>query len=106
MRSENLTGHQKAHLRGIGQRLETGLSVGRGGVTKAVLHEVDRLLAGHELVKVRILADREDRTAVSEALAASTHSEVVGSVGKTVLLYRAAPNLGASRIHLPSAPAA
>jgi RNA-binding protein len=103
MRSEKLTGHQKAHLRGIGQRLDAGLSVGRGGVTKAVLHELDRLLAGHELVKVRLLAEREDRPVLIETIAAGTHSEVVGCVGKTVLFYRAAPNLGANRIHLPPA---
>ena len=106
MQLPKLTGQQKAHLRGIGQRLESSLSVGRSGVTKAVVHEVDRLLAGHELVKVRILAERDDRAAVTDVLAAATHSEIVGSVGKTVLLYRAAPNLGANRIHLPSASAA
>lgn len=103
METQKLTGQQKAHLRGLGQRLDTSLSVGRGGVTKAVLHEVDRLLAGHELVKLRILAERADREALTVSLAAGTHSEVVGSVGKTVLLYRAAPNLGANRIRLPSA---
>lgn len=106
MRSEKLTGHQKAHLRGLGQRLDTALSVGRGGVTKAVLHELDRLLAGHELVKVRLLAGREDRPGLIEALIKGTHSEEAGSVGKTVLLYRPAPNLGANRIHLPAEPAA
>jgi RNA-binding protein len=105
MTGPKLTGQQKAHLRGMGQRLETSLSVGRGGVTKAVLHEVDRLLAGHELVKVRILAERDDRTVVMDVLAAGTHSEIVGSVGKTGLLYRAAPNLGANRIKFPGTPA-
>ncbi|HEY5552611.1 MAG TPA: YhbY family RNA-binding protein [Opitutaceae bacterium] len=106
MENPKLTGKQKTHLRGLGQQLESTLSVGKGGVTKAVLHELDRFLAGHELVKVRILAERDDRPALMESLAAGTHAEILGSVGKTVLLYRAAPNLGANRIQLPSAPAA
>ncbi|HUG12462.1 MAG TPA: YhbY family RNA-binding protein [Opitutaceae bacterium] len=103
MENPKLTGKQRTHLRGLGQKLDSALSVGRGGVTKTVLNELERLLASHELVKVRVLAERDDRPAITELLATGTRSEIVGSVGKTVLLYRAAPNLGANRIHLPAA---
>ena len=103
MENPKLTGKQKTHLRGLGQRLESSLSVGRGGVTKTVQDELERLLAIHELVKVRVLAERDDRPVITEVLAAGTGSEIVGSVGKTVLLYRAAPKLGAKRIRLPDA---
>ena len=104
MELPRLTGHQKSHLRSLGQRLDPSLSVGKGGVTQALLRELDHLLAGRELVKVRLLAERDDREALMEALAAGTRSAIVGSVGKTVLLYRAAPTSRADRIRLPGAP--
>jgi RNA-binding protein YhbY len=56
-------------------------------------------------VKVRVLAERDDRPVITEALAAATRSEMVGNVGKTVLLYRAEPKLGAKRIRFPGTPA-
>jgi RNA-binding protein len=105
METPKLTGRQKTHLRGLGQKLDSSLSVGRGGVTKTVTNEVERLLATHELVKVRVLAERDDRPVITEALAAATRSEMVGNVGKTVLLYRAEPKLGAKRIKFPGTPA-
>ena len=104
METLKLTGQQKAHLRGLGQKLAPLLSVGRGGVTKTVLAELEGLLSTHELVKVRVLAERDDRPVIRDVLAAGTRSEIVGNVGKTVLLFRAAPRPGAKRIKLPGTP--
>lgn len=101
MENRKLTGHQKSHLRGLGQRLEPVLSVGRGGVTPAVLKELERALAAHELVKVRLLAERDARGPLMESLAAGTGSEIVGSVGRAMLLYRPSPRLAGNRIILP-----
>jgi RNA-binding protein len=102
MENVKLKGHQKAHLRGLGQRLDSSLSVGKSGATPAVLHELDRMLSLHELVKVRLLAEREDRDALMEAIAAGSRAEIVGSVGKTVLLFRRATGAAATKITLPA----
>ena len=91
MQNPNLTGHQKALLRSLGQALDATLSVGRDGVTDAVLRELERQFSSRELVKVRLLAERDEREALMETLAARSRSRIAGSVGKTVLLYRTAP---------------
>jgi len=106
MANTKLTGHQKAHLRSLGQTLEAALSVGKGGITQTVVRELERLLANHELVKVRLLAERDDRGPLMDGLAAGTGAEVVGSIGKTVLLFRRAPASATQRISLPAAPSA
>ena len=51
-----LTGKQKRHLRGIGQRLEVRASVGKGGLSEGFYESLRGLLARHELVKIRLPA--------------------------------------------------
>lgn len=66
--------------------------VGSNGVSAAVVNELDQALTAHELVKVRVnAADREQRRAMTEQLAAGTASELVHSVGHVVVLYRERP---------------
>jgi RNA-binding protein len=87
-----LTGSQKTRLRGLGQILASSLKVGQAGVTPPVVAELDRLLAAHELVKVRFLgADRDQRATLAAELAAQTQSCHAGSVGATALFYRPHP---------------
>jgi RNA-binding protein len=87
-----LTGSQKTRLRALGQHLASALKVGQAGVTPPVVAELNRLLAAHELVKVRFLgADRELRAMLTTELAAQTQSCHAGSVGATALFYRAHP---------------
>jgi RNA-binding protein len=87
-----LTGSQKTRLRGLGQNLASSLKIGQAGVTPSVVAELDRLLAAHELVKVRFLgADRDQRATLVTELAARTQSCHAGSVGATALFYRSHP---------------
>ena len=93
-----LTGKQKRALRALGTRLTARGAVGKAGVTDAVVASVDGLLAGHELVKVRLAggAGRE-RKEISRQLARATGACCVGTVGHTVLLYRPNENLPPER---------
>jgi len=87
-----LTSAQKSHLRGLGQTLDPGLKLGRGGVTPTVLLELQRLLRAHELVKLRFVdADREERAALCTRIADEGRCLCVGAVGHTALFYRQNP---------------
>ena len=95
----SLTGAQKTHLRGLGQQLDARLLIGQAGATPAVQQELNRLLLGHELVKVRFVgADRERRAELAAQLAAAAPAEHVGSVGHTALFYRPHPEPTRRRI--------
>lgn len=84
-----LTGRQARFLRGLGHALEPLVTVGKEGVTAAVLASLDVNLTAHELVKVRIgQGCAADRHEVAEQLAAGTRSRVAQVLGRTVLLYR------------------
>ena len=97
-----LTGAQKTHLRGLGQRLAPALKLGKGGLTPAFFTELQKQLRAHELVKLRFLgAEREERAAFCAQIADEGRCVWVGSVGHTALFYRQHPEPAARKIKLP-----
>jgi RNA-binding protein len=93
MSAVSLTGAEKSRLRGRGQTLEAALKVGREGASPSVISSLHALLTAQELVKVRYTAaDRDEREALSDRLAETTDSCLVGAVGGTALFYRPRPD--------------
>ena len=89
MTSFVLSGADRRILRGNGQLLEPSVHVGKEGVTPAITCNLDDRLTRHNLVKVRAnTLDRSMRKQQFEALAVSTHSTLLGTVGRTALYYR------------------
>ncbi|MFO1373714.1 MAG: ribosome assembly RNA-binding protein YhbY [Agitococcus sp.] len=92
---------EKKRFRQIGHQLNPVVLLGGQGLTEAVLAEIDRALEDHELIKVRLGGeDRELRQAMIDEIVQSTNSQAVQTIGKLVLLYRAAkkPNPRLSNI--------
>ena len=88
-----LSPRQRAQLKARAHGLEPFVKVGQAGLTDAVVAETDRALTAHGLIKVKIGgADREARTATTEALCARTDAVAVQSVGKMLVLWRPRPD--------------
>ena len=86
-----LTPRERAHLKARAHALEPRVTVGQAGLTGAVVAEIDRALTAHELIKVKILADRDAREDLAGVITARTDSAWVQSVGKVVVLWRPKP---------------
>jgi putative YhbY family RNA-binding protein len=89
--STPLTQAEKKTLRGMAQRLKSCLSIGRHGLTPSVLREIDTALRKNGLIKIRIEAERDQIPLVSGGICSELDCEQVGSVGKTVVLFREMP---------------
>lgn len=88
----SLTNKERAHLKARAHALEPKVMVGHGGVTPAVIAEIDRALAAHELIKVKILGDdRDARETMADEMGAATDSAPVQRVGKVIVLWRPKP---------------
>jgi RNA-binding protein len=98
-----LSGAQKTFLRGLGQRMEPSIKLGRGGLTPAFFAELQRHLRAQELVKLRFVggADRDERAALCTQIADEGRCVFVGAVGHTALFYRQHPEEAERRIALP-----
>ena len=88
----SLTNKERAHLKARAHALEPKVMVGHGGLTPAVIAEIDRALTAHELVKVKILGDdREARETMGGEIGAATDAAPVQRVGKVIVLWRPKP---------------
>jgi RNA-binding protein len=88
----SLTARERAHLKSRAHALEPVVHVGQGGASDAVVAEVDRALAAHGLIKVKINdSDRDARQGIAAAISARTDAAKVHQVGKIVVLWRPEP---------------
>ncbi len=100
MAETSITSRQKKFLSGVGQKLEATVSVGKAGITDAVIAQISQMLERHELVKVRLTA--EDRKEAAAAIASATKACCVSVVGRAAVLYRPNADLPPNkRLHLP-----
>ncbi len=82
---------KRKQLRAIGHKLKPVVMIAGRGVTEGVEAELERALEDHELIKVKLaIAEAEDRKLVTQHLCTEHKAELVQSIGKVILLYRAA----------------
>lgn len=97
-----LTGTQRKYLRGIAHPLKPVVQVGKAGVNEGVLSATKRALDDHELIKVKIGADRDERARMAGEIASGCDAELAGAIGTIAILYRANPDPEKRRIVLPA----
>ena len=86
-----LNNKQKQHLKSLAHPLKPVVLLGANGLTEGVLAEIEGALEHHELIKVKVPADeRELRNAIADAITRETGAQLVQTIGKTLVLYRAA----------------
>jgi RNA-binding protein len=86
-----LTDEQSHYLRILGHDLQPVADVGAGGVTNSLIKQIDRALAHHELVKVRVpFGDKRRRSKVIDELAPLAQAHLVQRASNCCLLYRPA----------------
>lgn len=87
----SLKGTQKKELRALGHSLNPVVLVAENGLSEGVVKEADRAITDHELIKIRFnLDDRDERRAMMAELANKLGAELVQTIGKIGLYYRAA----------------
>ena len=89
--NKTLSNDEKKHLRRIGHDLKPIVTVGGKGLNENVLAELDRALADHELIKVKLaVGDRDAKKQVIDAICEKLGAENVQTIGHMVLLLRRA----------------
>ena len=93
-----LTSKERAELRSRANALDTTLIVGKGGVSEALIADVEIQLDNRELVKGKVLetALMTAREA-SDEICAATGADGVSCVGNKFVIYRFSEKLQAER---------
>ena len=88
---KGLSPAERLKLKGRAHTLEPVVIVGGEGLTVAVIGEIDRSLKSHELIKVRVNADRAARDAALKEICRQTGAQPVQHIGKILVLFRELP---------------
>lgn len=92
---------QKRHLKGLAHHLKPVVMIGQHGLRDSVFEELEVALDAHELIKVRIAADRDERREITDQILQRTKAELVQSIGQMSVLFRR--NRKKPKIVLPAA---
>jgi len=87
----SLTGAQKRKLKSLAHDYKPVVMIGQNGVTENIIKAMDKALFDHELIKLKFIAFKEDRKAISLDLAEKTLSGFVGLIGNMAIFYRRNP---------------
>ena len=66
--------------------------IGQSGLTAAVLAEIELALDSHELIKVKIRAERDERKLMSEKICTDTGAVLIQTIGQIAVIYRLNPD--------------
>ena len=84
-----ITSKQRAKLKGMATTLNAIIQVGKGGITENVVKTVDDALEARELIKLTVLENSEyTARETADELADALGADVVGVIGRKVILYR------------------
>lgn len=96
-----LKGSQRKHLRGIAHDYKPLVQIGKEGLSEGVIDAIDRALEAHELIKVKIAAERDEREQFVPLIEERAGCECVGTIGRMAILYRQHPDPERRKIMLP-----
>ena len=86
-----LSNSQRRYLRGLTPGRKPVVMVADKGLSETVLAEIDRALDQHELIKVRLRCEREQRTEWVGRIASTFRAELVHQIGQVACYYRRHP---------------
>lgn len=83
---------QKKRLKAQAHSLKPVLTVGQSGLTESVLKELEITLDTHELLKIKIRADKEQRKQIRDQIIIESQAELIQSIGQIIVVYRKNPD--------------
>jgi len=96
-----LKGSQRKYLRGVAHSYKPMVQIGKEGLSDNVLDAINIALQAHELIKVKIAAERDQREQFVPAIEEHLNCECAGTVGRMAILYREHPDPEKRKIAIP-----
>jgi len=82
---------EKKKLKAQAHPLNPVVMIGQAGLTPAVIKEINIALDTHELIKVKIRAERDERSVIRDQICEETQSELIQSIGQIAVIFRKNP---------------
>lgn len=88
---KRLTNEQTRQLRGRCHALQPVVMIAGDGLTDNIRNAISEALLAHELIKIRIRADREQRDEIAAGILKDTGAEAVMRIGQVLCIYQRHP---------------
>ena len=95
----HLNNKQTRHLRSLAHNLKPVVLLGQHGLTEAVMNEITLALNHHELIKIKLSGERDDREKMGTRIVAATKSTVIQKIGRMIVIFKR--NSNQIKIELP-----
>lgn len=82
---------KKKKLKSAAHHLKPVVIVGQSGLTPTVIAEIELALDYHELIKIKIRAERDERKEICNEICTATTAELIQSIGQIIIVYRFNP---------------
>lgn len=82
---------KKKKLKSDAHHLNPVVMIGNAGLTAAVIAEIELALDVHELIKVKIRAERYERKEICAEIIAATTADLIQGIGQIIVIYRHNP---------------
>lgn len=84
-----ITSRQRSFLRGLANKMEVSLSVGKGGASENVYKQADNLLESRELIKITVFSACEfSAKEIINIFCEKLNAEPVQAIGSKFVIYR------------------
>jgi putative YhbY family RNA-binding protein len=98
----SLTVAERLTLKGRAHQLKPTVIIGNAGLTESVLKEIEVTIKLHELIKIRVMAERADRENILAEICTKLNAAAVQHIGKILVVYL--PNPEEKKIELREMP--
>ena len=89
---KELTPAERKALRALAHSLNPVVLVGDKGLKPSLIAEIDAALKAHELIKIRVSAEREQREAWLAEICTQVSAAPVQHIGKVLVIFRENPD--------------
>ena len=97
----NLSSSERKYLRNQAHHLEPVVLIGKNGIKDGTIESINKVLQKRGLIKIKFREFKDEKLSLSEKIAKITHSEIVGIIGHTVIIFRQNPDSDKRHIHIP-----
>jgi RNA-binding protein len=97
----DLKGYQRGYLTRKAHGLQPVVQVGKFGLTDEVVAAVDKALGDHELIKVKFISFKDEKSDLAREVGTKIDATLVRVVGNIAIYYRHQPDPEKRVVHLP-----
>lgn len=93
---------QRNFLRAMATKIQSYVTIGKGGLSDSVINEISEVLDGKELMKITVLKNSlEDPKVLIDEIIAKLKAEPIATIGNKLVIYRRSKKKEIEHIILP-----